>query len=353
MIDKQRLALRINEIFHDIEGKEYQKKHDDIFSGEALRWKESAKKYFQDYKTPITILDIGTGTGFIPLNTAEYLSENDTFLCSDISQEMLDVASKNIIKENFICQFKFLKSDGNEINVNNNKVLIITMNSVVHHIPNLSHFFTQLNDIILPGGRIIIGHEPNKLFYTTKSLINRYLLFHTFSSPKKLTTTIARKTGLSLLIKKIPKGLVAERIVTIHHDQEKKEVVFELNEESAGTRRLIDLAPVFFDPENDGRTIIIDEMDRSLHPTITRLLHKAHYEDLSNENNQLIIATHEHYLLSQDYFRRDEIWFVEKDRTGNSELFSLTEFDGVRFDKDIQKDYLIGRYGAVPNIGTV
>ena len=205
MIDKQRLALRINEIFHDIEGKEYQKKHDDIFSGEALRWKESAKKYFQDYKTPITILDIGTGTGFIPLNTAEYLSENDTFLCSDISQEMLDVASKNIIKENFICQFKFLKSDGNEINVNNNKVLIITMNSVVHHIPNLSHFFTQLNDIILPGGRIIIGHEPNKLFYTTKSLINRYLLFHTFSSPKKLTTTIARKTGLSLLIKKILK----------------------------------------------------------------------------------------------------------------------------------------------------
>ena len=204
MTDKQKLALRINEIFHDIEGKEYQEKHEDIFTGEALRWQKHAERYFQSYKKPITVLDIGTGTGFIPINTAKYLSENDTFICSDISEEMLTVSQKNIKSKNFKCNFKFKKLDGNTIGINS--ATIITMNSVVHHIPNLETFFTEIGKIIEPEGRIIIGHEPNKLFYTEKVLLNKYLFFQTFSSPKKFITKLARITGIYYILKKAVKN---------------------------------------------------------------------------------------------------------------------------------------------------
>ena len=165
MIDKEKLALRVNELFHDIEGKEYQNKHNDIFTGEYDRWKTTSKSYFADYQTPFTVLDIGTGTGFIPLTTAEFLSLDDTFICSDISKEMLSIAEKNIATKHFQCQFEFLKLDGKKIDLENESVSIITMNSVLHHIPNLEQFCGQLNQLLKPGGRIVIGHEPNRNFY--------------------------------------------------------------------------------------------------------------------------------------------------------------------------------------------
>ena len=156
MTYKQKLALRVNEIFHDIEGRGYQKKHTDIFTGELSRWKKNAEKFFNNYKSPKIILDIGTGTGFIPISTAEFLSKQDTFICSDISQEMLNISKLNVEKLNFKCKISFLKLNGNQINTE--KVAIVTLNSVVHHIPNLEMFFNNLNKIVLPGGRIIIGH---------------------------------------------------------------------------------------------------------------------------------------------------------------------------------------------------
>lgn len=143
--------------------------------------------------------------------------------------------------------------------------------------------------------------------------------------------------------------LSISRLIVIRKDTAGKEKVFELNEESDGTRRIIDLASLFL-RENNFNVIVIDEMDRSLHPAVTKMFHDLHYK--KHTTSQLIIASHEHYLLSQEHYRRDEIWFVNKNKDGNSELYSLSEYDaGVRFDKDIRKDYLLGRYGAVPNIG--
>jgi ubiquinone/menaquinone biosynthesis C-methylase UbiE len=205
MINKENIALRVNEIFHDLEGKEYQNKHIDIFTGEALRWKKIAKKYFLTHNSPITVLDVGTGTGFIPLNTASILSEKDTFICSDISQEMLDVTKSNLSLENFECKFDFLKLDGKTIDLDKGTTAIITMNSVLHHIPNLELFFTQLNKLLLPNGRIIIGHEPNKLFYQEKNLVNLYTFLRAFSSFSTFIKTIVQLVGLTPFLKKIVK----------------------------------------------------------------------------------------------------------------------------------------------------
>ena len=123
--------------------------------------------------------------------------------------------------------------------------------------------------------------------------------------------------------------------------------IFELKDESDGTRRLFDLIPLIGKFSRDF-TIIIDEFDRSLHPKLTKQFFKLFYE-LNDENSktQLIVTTHESTLLDLDLVRRDEIWFVEKDNNGASKLFSLNEFN-IRYDSKIEKAYLLGRYGAIP-----
>ena len=92
--------------------------------------------------------------------------------------------------------------------------------------------------------------------------------------------------------------------------------------------------------------VFVDEIDRSMHPTLTAEFVSLFYKSTKNENVQLIATTHESSLLDLGKVRRDEIWFVERLNKG-SKLFSLDDFK-VRYDKQIEKDYLLGRYGAIP-----
>ena len=110
----------------------------------------------------------------------------------------------------------------------------------------------------------------------------------------------------------------------------------------------MDLLPILTVPDDKPRVFIIDELDRSLHPN---LCYQLIDEFLSSPNqNQLIVTTHESNLLTFDLLRRDEIWFVEKNRQGSSVVYSLEEFT-PRYDNDVQKGYLLGRFGAIPFIG--
>ena len=121
------------------------------------------------------------------------------------------------------------------------------------------------------------------------------------------------------------------------------EEYFSLGDESDGTVRLLELYSILYDKRD--KTYFIDELDRSLHPNLTYTFIKKF---LSKTNNsQLIVSTHEDRLLDLNILRRDEIWFVEKDKIGNSQLYSLEQFK-TRFDKDIMNAYLEGRYGSVP-----
>jgi AAA15 family ATPase/GTPase len=120
-------------------------------------------------------------------------------------------------------------------------------------------------------------------------------------------------------------------------------ISYSLEEESDGTRRIIDIFTILLG-END-KVYIIDELDRSLHPNLTYNFVQQFL--MNTSNSQLIVTTHEDRLLDLNLLRRDQIWFVERNETGNSELYSLEEYK-VRFDKDILKEYLSGRYGSVP-----
>lgn len=123
--------------------------------------------------------------------------------------------------------------------------------------------------------------------------------------------------------------------------------IFDLKDESDGTRRLFDLIPLINKFSQDF-TIIIDEFDRSLHPMLTKQFFELFYNlNIEDSKTQLIITTHESTLLDLNLVRRDEIFFIEKDDSGASKLFSLNQFK-VRYDSKIEKAYLLGRYGAIP-----
>ncbi|MDX1968787.1 MAG: AAA family ATPase [Planctomycetaceae bacterium] len=124
------------------------------------------------------------------------------------------------------------------------------------------------------------------------------------------------------------------------------------SEESDGTKQLLHLMPVLAAFDNEAKVVVIDELDRSLHPLICWEFIRLFSETLPNVPKQLIVTTHEVHLLNQELLRRDEYWFVEKDSEQQSRLVSLSEFQ-VRKDLQIEKSYLQGRFGAIPVIGSM
>lgn len=137
---------------------------------------------------------------------------------------------------------------------------------------------------------------------------------------------------------------------TEHLQDERGKVLLNLEEESDGTRRLLNLLPALHDLQKNDKVYVIDEIDRSLHPMLVREFMDCFLRSANKQGRQIIVTTHESSLLDLDLLRRDEIWFVEKDQKGASNLYSLTDFK-VRTDLEIRKHYLQGRFGAIPFLG--
>jgi uncharacterized protein len=145
-------------------------------------------------------------------------------------------------------------------------------------------------------------------------------------------------------------------IETIHQkfDRNKEAISSEsfdlLTEESAGTQKLFGLASFLVDTFKYGEVLIIDEFDARLHPLMSRSIVELFNSNETNPHHaQLIVMTHDTNLLSNKIFRRDQIWFTEKDRYGATSLYSLAEYK-VRNDASFGSDYIKGKYGAIPYI---
>ena len=126
--------------------------------------------------------------------------------------------------------------------------------------------------------------------------------------------------------------------------------LFDLKDESDGTRRIMDLIPLVVDFFRGGNVFVVDEIERSLHPNLVRDFFEFMLDKCENVNSQLIVSSHEATLLTQKLLRKDEIWFAVKDKEGATKLHSLEDYR-VRFDKEIMKDYLLGRFKGVPKLG--
>ena len=130
---------------------------------------------------------------------------------------------------------------------------------------------------------------------------------------------------------------------------------FSLNFESDGTQKLLALSAPLIDALLNGEIIVVDELDNSLHTDLVQAIVKLFNCPKSNPNNaQLIFSTHDTNLLNQELFRRDQIWFVQKDIYGSSELYSLIEYgEGkIREDLALEKNYLNGKFGGKPYISS-
>lgn len=123
------------------------------------------------------------------------------------------------------------------------------------------------------------------------------------------------------------------------------------NHESAGTQKLFALSGPLIETLHKGKILVIDELDAKLHPMMMRFILGLFHSQAHNPYHaQLVFATHDTQLLNPSFFRRDQIWFTEKNPYGATELYSLADFD-LNDDADFSRDYFQGRYNAVPFIG--
>ncbi len=130
-----------------------------------------------------------------------------------------------------------------------------------------------------------------------------------------------------------------------------EETRFDIGDESEGTQKLFFLSGPIIDTLQNGKVLVIDEIEARMHTLLTRKLTSLFNSPITNPKHaQLIFATHDTNLLSKELFRRDQIWFVEKDMAGASHLYSLAELK-VKNERIYENDYLQGRYGAIPVLG--
>ena len=138
--------------------------------------------------------------------------------------------------------------------------------------------------------------------------------------------------------------IVGEELRTVHAGK-----MFRLEDESEGTIRLVELAPLFYSLDHSEGTYFIDEFDCHLHPFLAKHLLRTFLE-LPETKAQLVVTAHDTNLLTQELWRTDEVWFAEKRPKGSTDLYSVYQF-APRFDKDLEKGYLQGMYGAIPYFG--
>ena len=146
------------------------------------------------------------------------------------------------------------------------------------------------------------------------------------------------------------------RVFTIHKsDKGTSTARISMNEESSGTKKMFSLYQTLLDVLEKGGVFFADELDIKLHPLLMRNILLTFTDKEKNSNNaQLIFTTHNTIYMDMDLLRRDEIWFVEKDN-GVSKLYSLDDLtnekgEKVRKDSNYEKHYLLGNYGAIPNL---
>lgn len=136
-------------------------------------------------------------------------------------------------------------------------------------------------------------------------------------------------------------------------DGQAQPVTLDKSEESLGTQRLFTLAGPLIDALIGGRVLVIDELDDSLHPILVRrIVELFHDPDINKHGAQLIFNTHDTTLLDIQLFRRDQIWFVERNSANESQLYPLNDFS-PRNKESLMRGYLYGRYGALPLIHTL
>jgi uncharacterized protein len=138
-------------------------------------------------------------------------------------------------------------------------------------------------------------------------------------------------------------------VKTIHAGKEGNKYRLDMGDESNGTQKFFTYAGPWLDVLKNGYVLVVDEINNNLHPYLVRtMIEMFHNTNLNRKNAQLILTTHETSILSQEIFRRDQIWFTEKDEYNATSLYPLSDFNPRKDVENLEKNYLNGRYGGIP-----
>lgn len=204
-----RLVKETNRIFHEEEAKLYDERHPEV-ERERENWDSVLSKYLPHTHESLTVLDIGTGTGFVPSVVDKYLN-NSLMICIDISKQMLLTAR---IKLNGLKNhFKFITCDAETLPFKDSSIDIITINSTLHHIPNYENMLEETNRVLSRRGILFIMHEPNKLFYNSSVSKINLILQLCLSLKAKLMRSQSQKIQRTILFEDVNRRLVNERVI--------------------------------------------------------------------------------------------------------------------------------------------
>ncbi len=167
----ERIVKEINKIFHEIESIHYDSHHPEIMEGDFLWWDRFGKEFIMrsEEKPCISILDIGSGTGFVGSVILKYLKSDDTFVCYDISPKMLSLAREKLSSSDSNVTKVFLSGDAESLPFKNNSFDIITANAIIHHLPNFSLLFMEIDRILKTTGLFAVAHEQTSDFFKSRT----------------------------------------------------------------------------------------------------------------------------------------------------------------------------------------
>lgn len=268
---------------------------------------------------------------------------------------------------------RFAEGKGKETNTSDNRLFL----SLVAQLRGqksvkIIEWFSNINFISGLDNRGYESFTKQMIQYRLEGFIPAFNFFQKiqlgFKDIKVKETEISNefKKALAGVPLDIQKKMLQERnteLRTIHEVFDENGNVARLDEfseemmESEGTKKVIELSGPLFDTLLNGKILLVDELDAKLHPILTRNIIMLFNDPQQNKKGaQLIFATHDTNLLNINYVRRDQVWFTEKDPQESTDLYSLVEFKDdegikVRKDRSLAKDYINGRFGAIPFIG--
>lgn len=165
---KKGLVREFNRIFYEAEAGIYDARHPEIIEGDRGWWDEAVRKYVRpiDQREGLRIVDIGSGTGFVGKVLSSYLCERDHLICYDLSPAMLS-ESRQKLNNSSRCRVNFINGEANLLPFCSNSLDLVTINSLLHHLQDCRSLFGEITRLLKKGGYIMIGHEPNKLYFAS------------------------------------------------------------------------------------------------------------------------------------------------------------------------------------------
>jgi uncharacterized protein len=283
----------------------------------------------------------------------QFESSHENLVLKKVIEKSLSKPNKPILKLLTTLENPYLADIGTALNWFEETLQIVMPEAkpiaLAHQIDIDKAFRQYASDIMLSFNTGIQGIKPEskKLNdYFGEDIELDELLKDIEDSPQKMIALKNSRNGDDIILVKEDEQVLVKQLKLEHTGKDGVIAYFNLDEESDGTVRLLDFIPVFDSVVSKNKVFVIDEIERSIHPLLIKALVEKFSQD-KQSNGQLIFTTHESSLLDQSIFRPDEIWFVEKDQTGCTDIYPLSDFKEHNIT-GIRKGYLNGRYGSIP-----